>query len=194
MSTLSPGTDRHLPLTDPSDNSARPSKELPKEDEEMARLLRDAVLEKPEAVMFLRRQAAETIERLMIERDERAKWAEAWHRALETVATVLEVPSTGSDKMLLRDINEAINKLRSTAETPVLPESLRDPTVVMESVRTLHQQTDTALWLLRHLNRLGGLGHDKHRLIDAVLEGRAYIRGDSLYTDGPPHLKAGEQS
>jgi hypothetical protein len=78
------------------------------------------------------------------------------------------------------------------SETPVLPESLRDPAVVMESVRTLHQQTDTALWLLRHLNRVGGLGHDKHRLIDAVLEGRAYIRGDSLYTDGPPHLKTAQ--
>lgn len=55
-------------------------------------------------------------ERLTRERDERAEWAEAWHRALETVATVLEVPSAGSDKMLLRDISEAIDKLRAPAE------------------------------------------------------------------------------
>jgi hypothetical protein len=77
------------------------------------------------------------------------------------------------------------------SETDALPESLRDPAVVMERVRTLHQQTDAALWLLRWLSRKGGLGHDVHKLIDAVLEGRAYVRNDQLHTDGP-ELKASE--
>lgn len=40
------------------------SNELAKEAKEMARLLRDAVLDRPDAVMFLRRQAAALIENL----------------------------------------------------------------------------------------------------------------------------------
>jgi hypothetical protein len=44
---------------------------------------------------------------------------------------------------------------------------------------------DPARWLLRWLNNRGGLGFEKHGLIDAVLEGRAYVRNDQLYTDGP---------
>lgn len=79
---------------------------------------------------------------------------------------------------------------RPAHETTALPESLRDPAVVMERVRTLHQQTDAALWLLRWLSRKGGLGHDVHKLIDAVLEGRAYVRNDQLHTDGPHAQKA----
>lgn len=49
----------------------------------------------------------------------------------------------------------------------------------------LHEQAVAALWLLRWLGQRGGLGHDAHRLVDAVLEGRAYIRDDKLYTDRP---------
>lgn len=75
---------------------------------------------------------------------------------------------------------------RPRNETPEqLPESLSDPAIVMERVRALHRQTDAALWLLRYLNRLGGLGQDKHRLIDAVLEGRAKVLGDTLHIEQP---------
>lgn len=81
----------------------------------------DKLMHAPFATAAMRRQAAETIARLMVERDERAAWAEAWHRALETVATMLEVPTAGSDKMLLHDINEAINKLRGSHETGAKP-------------------------------------------------------------------------
>lgn len=55
----------------------------------------------------------ETVARLQQERDERAEWAAAWHRALETVATILEVNPCGSDKMLVQDIADAIAKLRA---------------------------------------------------------------------------------
>jgi hypothetical protein len=54
---------------------------------------------------------------------------------------------------------------------------------------------DPARWLLRWLNNRGGLGFEEHGLIKAVIEGRAYVRNDRLYTDGPippPTPKASE--
>ena len=53
---------------------------------------------------------------LLRERDERAQWAETWHRGLEAVATILDVPSCGDPPMLLRDISAAIEKLRQPRE------------------------------------------------------------------------------
>lgn len=106
---------------------------------------------------------------------------------VQSFAAITKHPTAPEDAMNLaeRIVAELSGDPRPAPETSALPESLRDPGVVMERVRTLHQQTDTALWLLRYLNRLGGLGHEKHALIEAVLEGRAYLRGDSMYTDGP---------
>lgn len=78
-----------------------------------------AAFERSDAVSLVRAQglcdqAAREIEQLRHERDERAEWAAAWHKALETVATILEVPSAGSDKMLLQDIANAIEELRGS--------------------------------------------------------------------------------
>lgn len=65
--------------------------------------------------------ASTEIKWLTTERDERAQWAEAWHRGLEAVATILDVPSVDSDKMLLQNISAAIEKLRQGPQPSVKP-------------------------------------------------------------------------
>lgn len=53
---------------------------------------------------------------------------------------------------------------------------------------------DTAIWVLAWLAHKGGLGHDAHRVIDAVMENRAVMRSDgTLHIEPRPELKAGEQ-
>lgn len=52
---------------------------------------------------------------------------------------------------------------------------------------------DTAIWVLAWLARKGGLGHDTHSVIDAVMEGRAVMRSDgTLHIEPRAELKANE--
>lgn len=52
---------------------------------------------------------------------------------------------------------------------------------------------DTAIWVLAWLAHKGGLGHDAHRVIDAVMENRAVMRSDgTLHIEPRPELKARE--
>jgi hypothetical protein len=66
-------------------------------------------------------RAADEIERLTRERDERAQWAETWHRGLEAVATVLDVSSCGGHPMVVRDICAAIERLRQRVVETAAP-------------------------------------------------------------------------
>lgn len=103
----------------------------------------------------------------------------------ERVATKLDDPS------VMPAWPDALNLVNDEDWATAYHDAFGD--VALPLVESGHETSvDPARWLLAYLDRLGGLGHDKHELIRAVLKGSAYVRDDRMYTDGSAQKAGGD--